>query len=125
MSSSTNCEVKVSHVVSMIVIVPPHDSCTTVSTPGRPGCHMEASERRSRSRSNMRNAAVSTIDATFVTSIAMTTAALRLPFSGRIRVTKQEPSGSKPQEGAKAKIDACGIGKCETRHPRWERCRAL
>ena len=51
MSSSTNCEVTVSDVVSMIGIVPPHDSCTRVSTPGRPGCHMEASERRSRSRS--------------------------------------------------------------------------
>jgi len=51
MSSSTNCEVTVSDVVSMIVIVPPHESRTTVSTSGRPGCHMEASERRSRSRS--------------------------------------------------------------------------
>jgi hypothetical protein len=40
-------------------------------------------------------------------------------------VTKLEPSGSKTQERAKAKIDACGIGKQETRHPRWERCRAL
>jgi len=46
-----------------------------VSTPGRPGCHMEASESQSRWRSNMRNAAVSTVDATFVTSIAMTAAA--------------------------------------------------
>ena len=75
MSASTNCEVTVSDVVSMIVIIPPRDSRTTVSTPGRPVCHMEASERRSCSRSNMRNAAVSTIDATFVTSIAMTAAA--------------------------------------------------
>jgi len=24
-----------------------------------------------------------------------------------------------------AKIDACGIGRQETRHPRWERCAAL
>ena len=43
MSASTSCEVTVSDVVSMIVNVPPHDSRTTVSTPGRPGCHMEVS----------------------------------------------------------------------------------
>jgi hypothetical protein len=40
MSSSINCEVMVSNVVSMIVIVPAHDSCTTVG---------EAVVRRSRS----------------------------------------------------------------------------
>ena len=45
-------------------------------------------------------------------------------FSGRIRVTKLEPSGSKPQKRAKAKIDACGIGSQETRPPRSERRRA-
>ena len=28
------------------------------------------------------------------------------------------------QERAKVKIDAYGIGKGETRHPRWERCAA-
>jgi hypothetical protein len=60
--------------VSMIVIVPPHDSRTTVSTQGQPGCHMEVSERRSRSRS-ICNGAVGTIEATSMALIAMTGAA--------------------------------------------------
>ena len=34
------------------------------------------------------------------------------------------PPGFRSQDRAKAKIDACGIGKEETRHPRWERCAA-
>jgi hypothetical protein len=59
MSSSTNCEVTVSDVVSMIVNVPPHDSRTTVSTPGRPGCHIVPEAIAF--AINMRNATVSTI----------------------------------------------------------------
>ena len=67
---------------------------------------------------------MSTIDATFVTSIAMTqrrTVAVQRPHPGDEARTVR----AKTQERAKAKIDACGIGSQETRHPRWERCRAL
>jgi len=71
------------------------------------------------------NATVNTIDATFDGIDCDDGSGVPLPFSDRIRVTKQAPSGSESQECAKAKIDACGIGRGETRHPRWERCRAL
>ena len=75
MSSSINCEVTVSDVVSMIVIMPPHDSRTTVSTRGTAGLSHGSVREAIAFAINMRNATVNTIDATFVTSITMTAAA--------------------------------------------------
>ena len=40
-------------------------------------------------------------------------------------VTTGNATQDRSQERAQAKNDAYGIGKVETRHPRWERCRAL
>jgi hypothetical protein len=58
-------------------------------------------------------------------SFAMTAAAsvaVRVPHQGDEVGHHTDP---KLEERAKAKIDACGIGKCETRHPRAGRCIAL
>jgi hypothetical protein len=64
-----------------------HDSRTTVSTRGQLGCHMEASERRSRSQSIWERrrqhhrcdvGGIDCDDGSFV----------RLPFSGGIQLTK-------------------------------------
>jgi hypothetical protein len=77
----------VSDIVSMIVIVPLHDSRTTVSTPGRPGCHAEASERHrvrdqyEKRRREHHRRDIRDIDCDDGSGV-------RLPFSGRIRVTK-------------------------------------
>jgi hypothetical protein len=87
MSSSTNCDVTVSDVVSMIVIV--------LRTTRALRCRLRDGRavtwkrpRGDRVRDQYEERAVSTIDATFVTSIAMGGSGVRLPFSGRIRVTK-------------------------------------
>jgi hypothetical protein len=47
----------------------------------------------------------------------------RVVFVGTVHQTKHWRP--RPQHSAEAKIDAYGIGREETRHPRWERCRAL
>ena len=87
MSSLTNCEVAVSDVVSMIVIIPPHDSRTTVSTPDgravtwkRPRGDRVRDQYEERRREHHRRD-IRDIDCDDGSGV-------RLPFTGRIRVTE-------------------------------------